>query len=636
MNIVQLAIKYCFFYDFMVLLWTNSCEVCMKINCFSDFNIYKNNKFSLNKKKVLALGILSTSLLTGCNRTMFDTKYGFNQALILGDDSAVVLDVSQWKDYSGEQLQLITDNNFVLLTSSFDTNCFYGDSNQYSVDDIGLSAISDSNNIYYLTDTENDSKFNKDLFDTQFYFNKAVTFNGNRAIVLPIKQWKDYEGEQLQIITTDGLVLNVSSWNSKLAYDVDSPLKLEQFAQSYVGNDGVVTSYADDTASDDFHNKDLFDTVYNFNKALIMKDEKVVIVPIDEWKDYEGEQLQLKIHDGPTIVTASYDTILVNDNDSTMKALDVAKSLCEEENIVDLASGKDNVEGSFNKTFFDFDYGFSNGIISGKDAASTVSVDTWGDYEGEQLQIELDSGDIILTSSILLDLVNGGNNNINASTLAKDYVSSEGRLTDLSGGDYSEESFNKDLLDTELKFKYALKVIDGNVTIIPLKKWEDFYNTDGGKDKEDSPNCEQIQLVLPDETALVTTAYDTVLVNNTNTDINEIAGLFVGKDGVITNLEEYVGVPEVSGWNFSLFDTRYSFSYAILNNEDTSQVFPIVQWLDFSEGEALQLNFQDDTGMLTSFVTTTLVDPATEGMEEILANAFTGNSEDNEKVKVYK
>ena len=92
----------------------------------------------------------------------------------------------------------------------------------------------------------------------------------------------------------------------------------------------------------------------------------------------------------------------------------------------------------------------------------------------------------------------------------------------------------------------------------------------------------------------------------------------------------------MSGWNFSLFDTRYSFSYAILNNEDTSQVFPIVQWLDFSEGEALQLNFQDDTGMLTSFVTTTLVDPATEGMEEILANAFTGNSEDNEKVKVYK
>ena len=542
MNIVQLAIGYCFFLNFMVLLWTNSCEVCMKINCFSDFNIYKNNKFSLNKKKVLALGILSTSLLTGCNRTMFDTKYGFNQALILGDDSAVVLDVSQWKDYSGEQLQLITDNNFVLLTSSFDTNCFYGDSNQYSVDDIGLSAISDSNNIYYLTDTENDSKFNKDLFDTQFYFNKAVTFNGNRAIVLPIKQWKDYE----------------------------------------------------------------------------------------------GEQLQLKIYDGPTIVTASYDTILVNDNDSTMKALDVAKSLCEEENIVDLSSSKDNAEGSFNKTFFDFDYGFSNGIISGKDAASTVSVDTWGDYEGEQLQIELDSGDIILTSSILLDLVNGGNNNINASTLAKDYVSSEGRLTDLSGGDYSEESFNKDLLDTELKFKYALKVIDGNVTIIPLKKWEDFYNTDGGKDKEDSPNCEQIQLVLPDETALVTTAYDTVLVNNTNTDINEIAGLFVGKDGVITNLEEYVGVPEVSGWNFSLFDTRYSFSYAILNNEDTSQVFPIAQWLDFSEGEALQLNFQDDTGMLTSFVTTTLVDPATEGMEEILANAFTGNSEDNEKVKVYK
>lgn len=608
----------------------------MKVKCFEDLNRFKKDKFKVNKGKAVAFCLLSTTLLTSCNRTMFDTKYGFNQALIFGDDSATILDVEQWKDYAGEQIQLITDNNFVLLTSSFDTNCFYGDSTQYSIDDVALSGISDEANLYRLTDNKNDSSFNKDLLDTQFYFNKVATFNGDRALVLPIKQWRDYDGEQLQIITPDGMVLNVSSWNSKLAYDSESSLKMEQFAQSYVGNDGVVTSYADDTLSDDFSNRDFIDTVYNFNKALIIKDERAVIVPINEWKDYEGEQLQLKIQDGPTMVTASYDTILINDNDSSMKAYDVAKALCDEENIVDLTKGKKNAEGTFNRTFFDFDYGFSNGIISGKDTASTVSVDTWGDYEGEQLQIKLDSGDVILTSSILLDLVNGGNKDMNASTLARDYISSEGRLTDLSDGDYSSESFNKDLIDTELKFKYALKVVDGNVTIIPLKKWEDFYNNDGGKDEEDSPNCEQLQLTLPDDTAIVTTAYDTALVNNTSKDINEIASLFVGKGGVITNLEEYVGAPDVSGWNLSLFDTKYLFSYAILNNEDTSQVFPIDQWLDFSEGEALQINFSDDTGILTSFVNTTLVAPETEGIEEVIADSFSGNPEVNDKVKVYK
>ena len=86
-----------------------------------------NNNINLSKKAILS-GTLSISLLlSGCNKTVFDTKYGFNKSLIFGDDSAIVLDVKQWKDYSGEQLQLITNDNFALLTSSFDTNCFYGD-----------------------------------------------------------------------------------------------------------------------------------------------------------------------------------------------------------------------------------------------------------------------------------------------------------------------------------------------------------------------------------------------------------------------------------------------------------------------------------------------------------------------------
>ena len=332
---------------------------------------------------------------------------------------------------------------------------------------------------------------------------------------MPIRAWTDYQGEQLQVITPDGLTLVLSSWNSKLVSDHESSLKAEEFAQSYVGQDGVVTSYVQDSASKNF-NLDIVDTAYTFNKAIILKDETITILPIQEWKDYEGEQLQIKISDGPTIVTAAYDTILINDQNSTLKALDVAKSLGDEKNIIDLTVEYSNAEGKLNRTFFDFDYGFSNGIISSSGTASTVPIVKWGNYEGEQLQIILDSGDIILTSSVLLDLINGGNPKINASTLARNYVTDDQFVIDLSNGDYSESGYNYDYFDTVGKFKYALKIVNGNVTILPLKSWKDFYNNDGDEYQEDSPNCEQLQLVLPDDTALVTTAYDTVLVNNTS------------------------------------------------------------------------------------------------------------------------
>jgi len=585
-------------------------------------NIKKlNGKAKLYKRNILA-GILSMSfLLSGCNKTIFDTKYGFNKSLILGDDSAIILDVKEWKDYKGEQLQLRTNDNFTLLTASFDTNCFYGDSSIYSIDDIAFNAT-ESDEVHYLTrDNNGNTIFNMDLIDTTFSFNKSITFNGNKAKILPIGKWKDYQGEQLQVITKDGLVLVLSSYNSKLVNDEISNITAYDFAQSYVGSDGSVTDLSNNI--DSSFNYDIIDTKLSFNKAIIMKDESILIVPITEWCDYEGEQLQLKIKDGPTILTAAYDTILLNDTNSKTKANDIANTLSD--NVIDLASGY-NVTSFLNMDIIDLNYGFSNVIFSNDNSSSALKIEKWCDYEGEQLQVKLASGDIILSSSIMLDLINGGTSQLNASTLSKMYVSSDGKVIDKSNGDISSNLYNKYILDLEQRFKYALKVTDGNVTIIPLKSWKDFYNHDGNKDnyEEDSPNCEQIQLILPDNTSIVTTAYDTLLVDNVS-NIYEIAELVRGSNGVITDLTPYVGEPNASLWNFTLFDTKYRFEYAILNNEQTSQVFDIKNWLDFSEGEALQLNFEDNTGMLTSFVNVTLVSPKTEGIEEIIKDAFSGN-----------
>lgn len=614
----------------------------------------RNNMNKLNKKKYMGTAIaLSISLLTtGCNQTIVDTNYGFDECLILGDDTAIIMDVATWADYSGEQIQLITEDNMVVLSSSFDTNPIIGNNAEYSVDKIAENSISSEGEVHNLSHNEGESSFyNREFFDTKWTFNKATIFNGNNALVLNVDKWKDYEGEQLKVKTDDGLILNLCSYNCKLINDVNSETKAGEFAKYYVGEDGVVTDLSTDDRTN--LNYELFDFNYAFNKAVVMHEGTVIILPIESWCDYEGEQLQIKIPNGPTLLTDSYHTILVNDMNSTIKAKDIGTYLSKGGEVKDFSVGY-NYNSSFNETLLDFEYGYASGILSGAGFATSIKVDSWLDYEGEQLQIKLKSGDLLLTSSMMLNLLNGGSSEINAGILTN-YYTNNGKVADNTNKSTDKTGYNKTVFDTGVKFRYAIKVLNGNVTIIPLKSWKDFENSDGKKgrnkypfkqspysadpnrdlkkvldalsdeeeEEEASPNCEQIQLELPDGTTLITTAYNTVLVNN-KSDINDIAEMFRGENGVVTDLTPYVGEPTNSGWNYEIFDTKYHFSYAIFANGSTTQVLPIKEWLDFSEGEQLQIKFDPNSGMLTSFVNTTLVDSKTENIEEIIASAFNG------------
>ena len=57
---------------------------------------------------------------------------------------------------------------------------------------------------------------NRQVFDTNYTFDKAITYIGNERIEIEIEKWRDYEGEQLQIISKDGTVYLVSSFNTIL------------------------------------------------------------------------------------------------------------------------------------------------------------------------------------------------------------------------------------------------------------------------------------------------------------------------------------------------------------------------------------------------------------------------------------
>lgn len=606
----------------------------------------KKNNSLLKRLATGALVVATCATLAGCNRSIIDTKYGLDTALIVGDDTAITMDVKQWRDYEGEQYQLNTKDGLIMLTASFDTDLFYGHSDTYSASNFANQAVSESGEVYDLANESNNSIFNYDLLDTQWRYNKAVTFNGNKALIFNIAKWRDYEGEQLQLVTDDNMVVLLSSYNSKLFYDKQSSTKAEDFAKMYVGSDGQVSTLGEGKDSDSFINYDFIDLNYNFNKIITFKDKTAIILPISEWCDYEGEQLQVKVIGGPTMVTAAYDSILINDTKSPTKAYDIASRISDR--VIDYSAGLPSKEGFFNRTIVDFQYGFNNGIISNDNSASSISMRKWCDYEGEQLQVVLPNGDIMLTSSIFLDMLNGGTETINANTLAGDY--GEKSITKVDDP-LTTTGFNKQLLDFEYGFNYALHIENGNVTILPLKGWKDYYNSNGYKsehistnpdgtrhkvvtEEDASPNCEQLQLELPDGTVVLTSAYDTILFKTSN--IEDYAELFRGKDGVVSNLTSTFGTPTAGGWNFRLFDTKWRFNYAIYNNGQNSQVFDISTWMDYADGEQVQLKFNDGRGILTSYPNTTLVYAQDESKVDAIAKSFAGEELGYGKVYRFK
>lgn len=57
---------------------------------------------------------------------------------------------------------------------------------------------------------------NRDMWDTNYTYTKAITYIGDERIELEIKQWRDYDGEQIQIIAKDGKTYLVSTNNTIL------------------------------------------------------------------------------------------------------------------------------------------------------------------------------------------------------------------------------------------------------------------------------------------------------------------------------------------------------------------------------------------------------------------------------------
>lgn len=60
-------------------------------------------------------------------------------------------------------------------------------------------------------------------------------------------------------------------------------------------------------------NKQIIDTTYSFDKAIVnLPNGEIIEGKVDSWKDYEGDQIQVKI-DGKTYLVHAEDIVLINE-----------------------------------------------------------------------------------------------------------------------------------------------------------------------------------------------------------------------------------------------------------------------------------------------------------------------------------
>lgn len=78
-------------------------------------------------KKIIIASILlisSLTILSGCNKQVFDFNYEFDKVHLHEADKCVK--IKKWNDYEGEQIQVILEDGTVMLVSSYNADLING------------------------------------------------------------------------------------------------------------------------------------------------------------------------------------------------------------------------------------------------------------------------------------------------------------------------------------------------------------------------------------------------------------------------------------------------------------------------------------------------------------------------------
>lgn len=211
----------------------------------------KNFKITPKGLALVLSGTMTLTSLTWCNKQIVDFNKSFNVALETNNGYVSIAGIKAYSDYEGGQVQFITEDGLVVLTSTRQTQLIKTNDtnkvNKYAKSLTGNDEdkIMDYNKMQGVCIDVSFDSWNKDIFDFHYKYDKAIILSEEKATIVNVKTWKDYEEDdkiQLKLDDDNYILTNID--NVKLINDDNAKEdSLYNYAVSLVGSEENVIYY---------------------------------------------------------------------------------------------------------------------------------------------------------------------------------------------------------------------------------------------------------------------------------------------------------------------------------------------------------------------------------------------------------
>lgn len=204
-------------------------------------------------KKIAMLGttgLITLTSLNGCNKQVIDFNKSFNIVVEKNFDNVSVVGISQYSDYNNSQIQFVTEDGLLVLSSTSQTQLLKC-KDEVAINNYVESLVDDQENIVFydqLANTSIDYSFNicnKNIMNLNYFYNKAIILSDGIATIVELDTWKDYKkDDKIKIKLQDGTCILTNSDKIKLINDVNANEdSLKNYALSLVGSDDKIIYY---------------------------------------------------------------------------------------------------------------------------------------------------------------------------------------------------------------------------------------------------------------------------------------------------------------------------------------------------------------------------------------------------------
>lgn len=212
----------------------------------------KNLKITSRAIGLVCAGTIALTSLTGCgNKQILDFNKSFNVAVESNNGYVSVAAIKTYSDYSGDQVQFVTEDGLRVLTSTHQTELMKGtDTDKIYAYALSLAGddetkVMDYNAMQGVSINTDEDSWNKDIFDLHFTYDKAIILSDETATIVELETWRDYdEDDKIQLKLTDGNCILTNMDHVKLINSDEAKNdSLHNYAASLVGNEDNVIYY---------------------------------------------------------------------------------------------------------------------------------------------------------------------------------------------------------------------------------------------------------------------------------------------------------------------------------------------------------------------------------------------------------